>query len=119
MLSHLIHLRHEHLYSKIEPNVIRSDQFSNPTVTARRLAGSRVILCTLSMLSHPRLSTSGVFQIAPVNTVILDEASQIEVGDYLPLLSRFGRDLHKLVFIGDDKQRMYPFLGHRSSFSEL
>lgn len=61
------------------------------------------------MLSHPSLLASGIFKIVPVNTVILDEASQIEVGNYLPLLSSFGRDLRKLVFIGDDKQRLLSY----------
>ncbi|KAK7681802.1 hypothetical protein QCA50_015149 [Cerrena zonata] len=115
---------HEHLYSKIEANVIRSDKFSprNAANTMRRLAGSRVILCTLSMLSHPALDNAGVFETVPVDTVILDEASQIEVGDYLPLLSRFGRGLRKLAFIGDDKQ-LAPFgqddIGHLRSVFEL
>lgn len=42
---------------------------------------------------------------AAVETVIFDEASQIEVGCYLPLFARFNNTLRKLVFIGDDKQR--------------
>jgi AAA domain len=64
------------------------------------------MLCTLSMLSNQRLHAGGFTQLVPVNTVIVDEASQIEVGDYLPLLSRFRSTLRKVVFIGDDKQRM-------------
>lgn len=105
-LSLDLHNRNEHLYSKIESNVIRSDDFPH-TITGATglLSGSRIILCTLSMLSHPMLATSGAFEIAPVDTVIIDEASQIEIGDYLPLLSRFGCRLRKLAFIGDDKQR--------------
>lgn len=66
------------------------------------LAGSRVILCTLSMVSHPKLSS--FMRVVPPRTVIFDEASQIEVGDYFPLLCRFRSTLGKLVFIGDDKQ---------------
>ncbi|KZT73690.1 hypothetical protein DAEQUDRAFT_637085, partial [Daedalea quercina L-15889] len=43
---------HEHLYEKIESNVIRSDDFADNDVgTGRLLLGSKVILCTLSMLS--------------------------------------------------------------------
>ncbi|KAK7681870.1 hypothetical protein QCA50_015218 [Cerrena zonata] len=113
---------HEHLYSRIDENVIRSDRFSNPLELERRLAGSRVILCTLSMLSRPLLATSGIFQSFPLNTVILDEASQIEIGNYLPLLSRHGTSLRKLVFIGDDKQ-LPPFgqdnLGNLRSVFEM
>jgi superfamily I DNA and/or RNA helicase len=55
------------------------------------------------MLSHPELNKFA--NVVPLHTVIFDEASQIEVGDYLPLLHRFQRCLQKLVFIGDDKQR--------------
>ena len=72
---------------------------------SRLLLGSRVILCTLSMLATYRLMSTGFTRLVPVETVIVDEASQIELGDYLPLLSRFGRGIEKLVFVGDDKQR--------------
>lgn len=44
-------------------------------------------------------------EIAPLHMVIVDEASQIEVGDYIPLLQKSAKTLEKLVFIGDDKQR--------------
>lgn len=98
--------RHEHLYESIETNVIRSDEFADNLVgTSRLLLGSRVILCTLSMLSHPRLMASGFSRLVPIKTVIVDEASQIELGDYLPLLSKFGKNIRKLAFIGDNKQR--------------
>ncbi|EPS96646.1 hypothetical protein FOMPIDRAFT_52939, partial [Fomitopsis schrenkii] len=96
---------HEHLYKRIKENVIPSDEFAdNPVGNARLLLGSRVILCTLSMLATHRLVSAGFTRLVPVETVFVDEASQIELGDYLPLLSRFGRDIKKLVFVGDDKQ---------------
>ncbi|GLB40323.1 putative AAA domain containing protein [Lyophyllum shimeji] len=99
---------HEHLYQRIEKTVIRSDDFPQSVVAAERLLlGSRVILCTLSMLSNQKLIFSRF--LAP-QTVIFDEASQIEVGDYLPFLQRFQSTLRKLVFIGDDKQ-LAPY-GH-------
>ncbi len=63
---------------------------------------SRVILCTLSMLSDSRIST--ITRIVPVQTIIFDEASQIEIGGYLPVIHRFASSLRKMVFIGDDKQ---------------
>ena len=68
----------------------------------RLLLDSRVILCTLSMLSNSDIST--IAQIVPVETIIFDEASQIEVGGYLPVIHRFASSLRKMVFIGDDKQ---------------
>ena len=46
----------------------------------------------------------GITKIVPVQTVIIDEASQIEAGDYLPILGRYKPTLRKMIFIGDDKQ---------------
>ena len=66
----------------------------------------RVILCTISMLSTRRLVQCGFPEIVPVKTIIIDEASQIEVGDYLPILATYKTTLRKMVFIGDDKQCM-------------
>lgn len=98
--------RHEHLYHRIDDNIVRSDQFPDDIVTTSRLLnGARVILCTMSMLSNPRLVTAGFTRLVPVDTVIIDEASQIEVGDYLPMLNQFAKTIRKIVFIGDDKQR--------------
>lgn len=96
--------RHEHLYEKLERNIIRSDSFVDDMVATRQLLlGSKVILCTLSMLSNDRISA--FTRIVPIQTVIVDEASQIDVGDYLPMFFRFQQTLRKVVFIGDDKQR--------------
>ncbi|KAJ6609211.1 hypothetical protein B0H10DRAFT_2065061 [Mycena sp. CBHHK59/15] len=92
-----------HLYQKIEPNLITSNQIMDSIVACeRQLTGSKVILCTLSMLSSPKIST--VARIVPLETVIVDEASQVEIGNYLPMIDRFHKSLQKLVFIGDDKQ---------------
>lgn len=97
--------RHEHLYhDSLDSNLIRSDEFPDDVVGAERLLlGSRVMLCTLSMLSHDKILLFG--QVVPIQTIVVDEASQIEIGDYLPPLQRFKTTLRKLVFIGDDKQR--------------
>ncbi|KAF5359610.1 hypothetical protein D9756_003107 [Leucocoprinus leucothites] len=94
---------HEHLYTKINDNVIRSDDFPDSTIAAERLLlGSKVILCTLSMLSNDRIA---IFtRLVPPTLFIFDEASQIEVGDYVPMLHRYQNTTRKLVFIGDDKQ---------------
>jgi regulator of nonsense transcripts 1 len=93
--------RHEHLYSKISANIIRSDDFSNKGLK-KMLNGARVVLCTLSMLSNPRLIT--ISRSNPVTTLVIDEASQIELGDYLAVFSGYVSSLRKLCFIGDDKQ---------------
>ncbi|KAI0078806.1 hypothetical protein K474DRAFT_1683625 [Panus rudis PR-1116 ss-1] len=104
---------HEHLYHRIEENMIRSDDFNPHKIDMRTLLdGCHVILCTLSMLSHPRLMEAGFTRFIPVETVIVDEASQIEVGDYIPMLNKFRNSIRKLVFIGDDKQyRMPHYIG--------
>ncbi|KAG1871933.1 P-loop containing nucleoside triphosphate hydrolase protein [Suillus tomentosus] len=106
---------HEHLYERLEHCFIRSDSFGGGAVTVSRLLinehtneTTRVILCTLSMLSNPRIDE--FTRQVPVQTVIFDEASQIEVGDYLPLLQRFQHSLQKMVFIGDDKQHRMPLV---------
>ncbi|KAG1781677.1 P-loop containing nucleoside triphosphate hydrolase protein [Suillus placidus] len=106
-------LRHEHLYERLEHCFIRSDMFGGGPVAVSRLLlneqtnkHTRVILCTLSMLCNPRIEE--FTRQVPVQTVIFDEASQIEVGDYLPLLQRYQHSLQKMVLIGDDKQ-LAPF----------
>lgn len=60
--------RHEHLYEKLEHNVIRSDKLQkNIVAVEQQLGGARVILCTLSMLSNPRISH--VIHLVPVQLV--------------------------------------------------
>ncbi|KAJ7067048.1 AAA domain-containing protein [Mycena amicta] len=100
---------HEHLYSKVNPNLIRTDELPKNLVgMERKLGGSTVILCTLSMLSNPNFAP--VTHIVSLETVIVDEASQIEIGDFVPMISLFSTSLRKMVFIGDDKQ--LPPYGH-------
>jgi superfamily I DNA and/or RNA helicase len=103
--------RHDHLYTKIKKQVIRSDDFENDVKkTKAALGGVRVILCTLNMLSSDRMIKCHFTELVPVETLIVDEASQVEIGDYLIPLSRFYNSLQKIIFIGDDKQCMYPTL---------
>jgi hypothetical protein len=97
--------RHEHLYGRIKENIIVSDKFTKSGPIQRALQGTQVILCTLSMISNPKLQRVGVTQAVPVVNVIIDEASQIEVGQYVPLFKTFGKSLRKICFVGDDKQR--------------
>ncbi|KAJ7104047.1 P-loop containing nucleoside triphosphate hydrolase protein [Mycena belliarum] len=97
------YLRHEHLYAKIMDSVVRSDDMTDDIVTVKKqLAGIRVVLCTLSMFSSFRISP--ITRIVPVQTVMVDEASQVEIGNYVPMLNSFSKSLQKLVLIGDDKQ---------------
>ncbi|TCD70196.1 hypothetical protein EIP91_004376 [Steccherinum ochraceum] len=96
---------HEHLYRKIEDNVIKSSVFTKKGLEMHRLIlDCRVILCTLSMLCHPELIKTKITKLVPLEIVMVDEASQIEMGDLLPLLHKFGDGIQKLAFIGDNKQ---------------
>ncbi|KAI6102412.1 hypothetical protein EV401DRAFT_2024227 [Pisolithus croceorrhizus] len=94
---------HEHLYEKLKPCLIRSHTFSRDVVGAsRQLRGARVILCTLGMLSNYLVAP--FVCVNPVDILIFDEGSQIEVGNCLPVFHCFKHTLTKIVFIGDDKQ---------------
>ncbi|KAI5983343.1 hypothetical protein EDD15DRAFT_1889858 [Pisolithus albus] len=77
--------------------------FSDDVVGASsQLRESRVILCTLGMLSNDHIAP--FIHVTPVDVLIFDEGSQIEIGNYLPVLHRFMQTLTKIVFIGDPKQ---------------
>ncbi|KAL0065073.1 hypothetical protein AAF712_007909 [Marasmius tenuissimus] len=91
---------HEHLYQQILDRVIRSDRFMS--VKSKELADCKVILCTLSMLSARLLK---IFTRAvPIQTLVVDEASQIEIGDYFHAFEVAKGTLRKMCLIGDDKQ---------------
>ncbi|PIL35585.1 hypothetical protein GSI_02313 [Ganoderma sinense ZZ0214-1] len=91
---------HEHIYGKINKNLIHSHQFKAARHD-KSLQGIPVILCTLSMLSHPKLNIFTTLN--PVKTLVIDEASQIAIGDYIPPLINFP-SITKICMIGDHKQ---------------
>ncbi|KAG1804544.1 uncharacterized protein BJ212DRAFT_891901 [Suillus subaureus] len=93
---------HEHLYANIRANAIISEDFFAPGFS-KELQTTPVILCTLSMLSSPALRKRGGFEAAPLRTLVIDEASQIEIGDYIPVFTSH-TSIRKVCFIGDDKQ---------------
>jgi superfamily I DNA and/or RNA helicase len=95
--------RHEHLYTNIRANMIVSEDFMTPGLLQRHLEGCPVVLCTLSMLSSSALRRSGGFTTAPIKTLVIDEASQIEIGSYIPVFTSH-TTIRKICFIGDDKQ---------------
>jgi hypothetical protein len=80
-----------------------------------------VVLCTLSMLSNPKLLDCGLFSLLPVKSLVIDEASQIDVFEFMviPVLAlwaisdtlnqhlfhKFSKELTKVCFFGDPKQR--------------
>ncbi|CAA7266961.1 unnamed protein product [Cyclocybe aegerita] len=92
---------HEHLYAaEIGKHLIRSDEFHIASNKAN-LQGVHVILCTLSMLSH--FSITKFTKEVPLEILVVDEASQIEIGGYFSVFSK-SISLRKTCFIGDDKQ---------------
>jgi len=42
-----------------------------------------VVLCTLGMLSNPKLAGCGLFDIIPVKSLVIDEASQIDIFEFM------------------------------------
>ncbi|EJF57438.1 hypothetical protein DICSQDRAFT_69502 [Dichomitus squalens LYAD-421 SS1] len=114
---------HEHLYESIERRLIRADELiADPVEAGRMIRGSKIILCTVSMLSNPGLDSCGIYRLAPVECLIVDEASQIDSFEFMVsracrilaanidfhhpkhLFDKFHR-LHKLCMFGDPKQR--------------
>ncbi|KAG2007254.1 hypothetical protein CC2G_014962 [Coprinopsis cinerea AmutBmut pab1-1] len=100
---------HEHLYLAIEAKLIRTDELPTDPVGLERVIGdSCVILSTLSTLSNPALDQNKMFELVPVERLIVDEASQIRVFEFLHLFEKFQKDLEKVYFFGDPCQ-LSPF----------
>ncbi|KAI0250236.1 P-loop containing nucleoside triphosphate hydrolase protein [Lactifluus subvellereus] len=113
---------HEHLYNEIKNNIIISSQLPKPSALKRALKDSQVLLCTVDMLSNPKLQDFGLTQAVPIMNVVIDEASQIEIGQYVPLFKSFGKTLRKICFIGDENQlppHAQDNLGNLQSVFEL
>ncbi|RXW22846.1 hypothetical protein EST38_g3012 [Candolleomyces aberdarensis] len=93
---------HEHLYTedtRFDGHLLISYRFKK--IRRRDLEGCRVILSTLSMLSN--IYIHKFTRHIPMKTLIVDEASQIEVGSYVPAFTAFP-SLRKVCWIGDNKQ---------------
>jgi len=96
---------HEELYVEIEDTVIRSDELPNgPGDVSRMFGDVKVVLCTLGMLSNPKLDDCGFFDVIPVRSLVIDEASQIDVFEFMHLFHKFSNVLTKVCFFGDPKQ---------------
>ncbi|KAH9921368.1 P-loop containing nucleoside triphosphate hydrolase protein [Amylocystis lapponica] len=100
---------HEEIYGPVTKFLIRSDDlFRDPVDAERLIGGSRVILCTLSMLSNPCLDDCRLFGLIPVERLIVDEASQIDTFEFMHLFHKFNKTLEKVCLFGDPKQ-LPPF----------
>jgi hypothetical protein len=72
------------LYEKIQDKVIRStDLPDSVNVVSKMFRGITVVLCTLAMLSNPKLADCRLIDILPVNSLVIDEASQIDVFEFM------------------------------------
>jgi hypothetical protein len=110
------------LYEDIGRKVIRSDELPGDKREVSMLfRGATVVLCTLSTLSNPQLLQCGLFDLLPVKSLVIDEASQIDVFEFMVipvpalwaisdtlnqhLFHKFSKVLTKVCFFGDPKQR--------------
>ncbi|TFK73052.1 hypothetical protein BDN72DRAFT_762330, partial [Pluteus cervinus] len=99
---------HEHLYAKIQGNLFRTDDLPKLQKDLEvLLGGSKIILSTLSQLSNPGFLVNGMYKVVPLERLVIDEASQINVVEYLYIFGRFSR-LNKVCFFGDPKQHRMP-----------
>jgi|SRR5712672_3131703 len=72
--------RHEELYVGLEDKMIRSDELpDSKQAVARAFDDATIVLCTLSTLSNPKLYDCGLFEVVPLKSLVIDEASQIDV----------------------------------------
>ncbi|KAJ4468669.1 P-loop containing nucleoside triphosphate hydrolase protein [Lentinula edodes] len=75
---------HEHIYEKITARLIRTDELPDNVLGMSRLIGSStVILSTLGLLSNAALESNGLFRVVSVERLVIDEASQINVFEYM------------------------------------
>lgn len=67
--------------------MIRTDRLSSSSIPGRDartlFRDIYVVLCTLSTLSNPALDENHVFRSVPMVSLVVDEASQIGVVDYM------------------------------------
>lgn len=96
-ISQPVDFRHEHLYVEIEQRLIRSDELPKSKMEMERMvSGSSIILCTLSMISNPALFDNGTFEVVPLERLIVDESSQINVFEFM-VCTELGNPTHSHV----------------------
>ncbi|KAK0482994.1 P-loop containing nucleoside triphosphate hydrolase protein [Armillaria luteobubalina] len=96
---------HEHLYTNIKDKLLRGDLLPETRKgLERRIGESTIILSTLSMVSNGLLDKNGMFDVVPPTTLVVDEASQINVFEYMHVFVKFKDVMKKVCFFGDPKQ---------------
>ncbi|KAF9529892.1 hypothetical protein CPB83DRAFT_240942 [Crepidotus variabilis] len=99
---------HEHIYEEVAERLIRSDEIPDPSELGRLFDRCQIVLSTLSMLSNPVLHQCQIFKMVPMERLVVDEASQINIFEYLHIFHRFHESLLKVCFFGD-KQQLPPY----------
>lgn len=70
--------------------VIRSDELPNSQNGVSRIFDDvTVVLCTVATLSNPKLNDCGLFRVIPVRSLVIDEASQIDVFEFMVMIPVF------------------------------
>ena len=73
----------------MEDAVIRSDVLRKRQDVGVQdiFEGITLVLSTLTMLSDPILNTCGLLPLIPVKSLVVDEASQIDVFEFMVILA--------------------------------
>ncbi|KAG8921563.1 hypothetical protein FRC02_000174 [Tulasnella sp. 418] len=92
---------HEDIYEGCRENMIQSGEFKEALKAG--IMNTPLILCTVNMLFNKQVDKQ-VFNAIPLERLVVDEASQIFIGDYLALFHKFRGTLKKVCWFGDPKQ---------------
>ena len=71
------------MYDDIELHLIVSDEFGEGFDPRIGIGSSKVILCTLSMLSSSALVKCNILEYVPMERLVVDEASQIDMFEFM------------------------------------
>ena len=75
--------RHEHHYVDLSDQMVESTKlFEEARGVETFLGSSKIILCTVAMLSNPQMDNHGVFKRVPMERLVVDEASQIDTLEF-------------------------------------
>jgi hypothetical protein len=80
-------------------------------------ASIKVVLCTLAMLTANHMHM--IHKLLPPHSLIVDEASQITMSDFLPSMHLLGEHIQRLGFVGDPKQRECHMRERRSHLTKF
>ena len=94
------HCRHEHIYDdRVKESLIRTDEIPTTSHELEVLFDNvHVVLCTLSTLSNPVIERRNVHRYVPVMNLVVDEASQIGIFNYLVSAQLYGSLVDLMCF---------------------